>query len=149
MIIENKLKDWYQRLRALSRREQAETIGCDRDEAARLLLVTSVLLNLMEETKLASVVVPSMRLRDGLTVDHIPTTAGNIGAKRQQIIAMGRMIGERFGMDSAYAENTCSLATQLFDQTKELHHLSKRDRELLEFSALVRHRCLHQCPQSP
>ena len=136
-IHESQLKKWYQQLGSLSRREQAETMHCDREEASRLLLVASVLLNLMDETQLESVVVPSMKLRDGLTIDNIPLAARDSEDNREQILAMGRMISERFGMDSDYAENTCSLATQLFDQTKNLHHLSKRDRELLEFSALV------------
>ena len=112
-------------------------MSCDREIASRLLLVASVLLNLMDETGLSYVVVPSMRLRDGLTADALPYDKDDFKENRQQLLAMGRMIAERFGMDAAYAENTCSLATQLFDQTISLHHLNERDRMLLEFSALV------------
>lgn len=136
-IEEPSLRQWYHDLRMLSRRAQARHMDCDDDLAARLMLVASVLLNLMLETGINHVVVPSMRLRDGLVADALPGDQGSRHSDRSQIMAMARMIGDRFGMDQAYADNTASLATQLFDQTQGLHHLSERDRVLLEFAAMV------------
>ena len=43
----------------------------------------------------------------------------------------------RYGGNLEYAQNTASLAIQLFDQTHELHGLGERERTLLEFSSLV------------
>ena len=60
-IEERQLRLWYKKLGSASRREQAETMSCERDMASRLLLVASVLLNLMDETGL---------LRGG--ADHAP-----------------------------------------------------------------------------
>ncbi|TVR49166.1 MAG: HD domain-containing protein, partial [Planctomycetota bacterium] len=131
------LQEWYDELRFLSRPAQARHIGCDDDLAARLMLAASVLLNLMLETGINTVIVPTMRLRDGLLADQLPGSLGQRHLERSQVLAMAQMLGERFGMEAAYAENTASLATQIFDQTSELHQLSSRDRMLLEFTAMV------------
>lgn len=136
-IKEEILRQWFDDLRLLNRRAQARYMDCSDGLAARLMLVASVLLHLMLETGIRHVVVPSMRLRDGLVADALPGSLGHRHSDASQVLAMAQALGERFGMDRAYAENTAALATQIFDQTTDLHHLGERDRLLLEFAAMV------------
>lgn len=131
------LEEWLEPLRNISRPAQARLLRVDSQHADRILLAASVLTNLMRETDMPSVTVPEMRLRDGLVADQLPGSLGERHLDREQVLGMAQMLSQRFGMEAAYAQNTAELATQIFDQTADLHRLSDRDRTLLEFAALV------------
>ena len=81
--------------------------------------------------------VPQFTLRDGLLAELLPGAHGPHYLDASHLLAEARQLVERFGGNLAYAENTASLAVQIFDQTRQLHHLGERERMLLEFSALV------------
>jgi exopolyphosphatase / guanosine-5'-triphosphate,3'-diphosphate pyrophosphatase len=63
-------------------------------------------------------------------VGEIPSDAG---LRRRCIHAFA----QRFGYDEPHARQVARLALQLFDGTKRLHRLGPRERELLEFAALL------------
>ncbi len=46
-------------------------------------------------------------------------------------------LARRCNSDVAHTSHVARLALQLFDQTAELHELTERDREMLEFAALL------------
>lgn len=131
------LEAWLEPLRFLSRPAQARALHLESQHADRILLAASVLINLMRETEMDGVTVPEMRLRDGLVADQLPGSLGERHLDREQVLAMAQMLSQRFGMEAAYAQNTAALATQIFDQTADLHRLGERDRTMLEFAALV------------
>src|SRR5262249_6868803 len=63
-------------------------------------------------------------------VGEIPSDSG---LRRRCVDAFAR----RFGYDEAHARQVARLALQLFDATRRLHRLGSRERDLLEFAALL------------
>jgi exopolyphosphatase/guanosine-5'-triphosphate,3'-diphosphate pyrophosphatase len=131
-----KLEAWWHEVSPLTPISRSERCGLDLFAAARLLPAAALLRHLCKETGAKRVLVPQCTLRDGLLADYLPG-AGAHQLDASHLIAEAKQLVVRYGGELEYAENTASLATQLFDQTKALHGLSDRERTLLEFSALV------------
>jgi exopolyphosphatase/guanosine-5'-triphosphate,3'-diphosphate pyrophosphatase len=128
---------WHRRMQGLTPLARAEACGCDQRAAALLLPAASLIRHLCRETGAGRVLVPHLTLRDGLLADLLPGANGPHYLDARHLMAEARQLVERYHGNLAYAQNTASLAVQLFDQTKELHGLGERERTLLEFSALV------------
>lgn len=131
------LRRWFAAMRSLSHKARAERCGCDVRGADLLLPAAAVLLHVMRTTGRDEVLVPRTSLRDGLLADLMPGALGPHHLDREHLIAEAHALVERFGGDLTYAENTASMAVQIFDQTSRLHGLGDRERALLEFAALV------------
>ena len=128
---------WFDDIAPLTPVGRAERCGLDVFSAARLLPAAALIRHLCAETGAKRVLVPQFTLRDGLLADLQPGCEGAHHLDPSHLIAEAKQLAARYGGNLDYAENTASLATQLFDQTKELHGLGARERLLLEFSALV------------
>ncbi|MDA3960047.1 MAG: hypothetical protein PF961_04585 [Planctomycetota bacterium] len=128
---------WWVDMLALNAPGRAAKCGASIHDAGLLMLCASLLRHVMARTGVESALVPQLRLRDGMLADCLPGAQGPHHLGRAQLIAAARELSRRYGMNLRYAENTASLAVQIFDQTKELHHLGERQRTLLEFAAWV------------
>jgi exopolyphosphatase/guanosine-5'-triphosphate,3'-diphosphate pyrophosphatase len=128
---------WYKSMRPLTPSQRAERCGCDTDRAAMLLPAAALIRHLCAITGAESILVPPITLRDGLLADLLPGAPGPHHLDSSHLLAEARQLVSRYGGDLVYAENTASLAVQLFDQTRAMHALGDRERTLLEFSALV------------
>ena len=128
---------WFRRMGDLTPLRRAEACGTDLVGVGRLLPAAALVRHLCVETGAASVLVPHITLRDGLLADFRPGAHGSHHMDPAHLLAEARQLVKRYGGNLPYAENTASLAVQLFDQTKDIHHLGERERTLLEFSALV------------
>lgn len=128
---------WFTKVQAMTPLERANACGSDARGAALLLPAASLLKHLSAETGATEVLVPYLTLRDGLIADLLPGAHGAHYLSAADLMAEGMQLVARYGGNLAYAENTGSLATQIFDQTATLHALGERERALLEFSALV------------
>ncbi len=131
------VRRWFDAVKGLSHRARAERCACDERGADLLLPAAAILLHVCEITGREEVLVPRTTLRDGLIADLMPGALGPHHLDRDHLVAEAHALVERFGGDLPYAENTASMAVQLFDQTVSLHGLGKRERALLEFAALV------------
>lgn len=131
------IRRWYDAMRKLSHKARAERCGCDVRGADLLLPAAAILSHVCQITGRDEVLVPRTTLRDGLLADLLPGALGPHHLDRDHLIAEARALVERFGGDLTYAENTTSLALQIFDQIRSLHGLGTRERTLLEFAALV------------
>ncbi len=131
------IRRWFDAMCRLSHKARAERCGCDERGADLLLPAAGILLHVCQITGRDQVLVPRTSLRDGLLADLLPGALGPHHLDRDHILAEARALVERFGGDLAYAENTASMAVQLFDQTRSLHGLGPRERALLEFASLV------------
>jgi len=131
------IRRWFDAMRRLSHKARAERCGCDVRGADLLLPAAAILLHVCATTGRDQVLVPRTTLRDGLLADLLPGALGPHHLDREHLVAEARVLVERFGGDLVYAENTASLAVQMFDQTRALHGLGPRERSLLEFAALV------------
>ena len=132
-----RLEAWFAGIQPLTPIARAERCGLEVYAAARLLPAAALIRHLCAETGAKRVLVPQFTLRDGLLADLHPGSDGVHHLDPSHLLAEAKQLVSRYGGNLDYAQNTASLATQLFDQTRELHGLSDRDRILLEFSALV------------
>ena len=81
-----------------------------------------------------------LALREGLVLDYIRKNSARIrkverypDVRRRSVVELG----ERCGYWSDHAQQVARLAVSLFDQTRSVHGLSDREREWLEYGALL------------
>ena len=81
-----------------------------------------------------------LALREGLVLDYIHRNSARIrkverypDVRRRSIVELG----ERCGYWSEHAQQVARLALNIFDQTRSVHGLGDREREWLEFGALL------------
>jgi exopolyphosphatase/guanosine-5'-triphosphate,3'-diphosphate pyrophosphatase len=81
-----------------------------------------------------------LALREGLVLDYIRRNSARIrkverypDVRRRSVVELG----ERCGYWSEHAQQVARLALSIFDQTRSVHGLGDREREWLEFGALL------------
>ena len=81
-----------------------------------------------------------LALREGLVLDYIHRNSSQIrkverypDVRRRSIVELG----ERCGYWSEHAQQVARLALAIFDQTRSVHGLGEREREWLEYGALL------------
>ncbi len=81
-----------------------------------------------------------LALREGLVLDYIHRNSSRIrkverypDVRRRSIVELG----ERCGYWSEHAQQVARLALAIFDQTRSVHGLGEREREWLEYGALL------------
>ncbi len=79
-------------------------------------------------------------LREGLVIDyvrhntrHIAQTDGIPDVRRRSVLELA----ERCNYSADHAQQVVTLALQLFDKTREIHGLAEREREWLEYAAVM------------
>jgi exopolyphosphatase/guanosine-5'-triphosphate,3'-diphosphate pyrophosphatase len=87
-----------------------------------------------------------LALREGLVLDYIHRNTATIrkidrypDVRRRSVIELG----ERCGYSAAHARHVASLAMAIFDQTRAVHKLGDREREWLEYGALLHDAGVH------
>ena len=87
-----------------------------------------------------------LALREGLVLDYIHRNTATIrkierypDVRRRSVIEFG----ERCGYSPAHARHVSQLALSIFDQTRAVHKLGDREREWLEFGALLHDAGVH------
>jgi exopolyphosphatase / guanosine-5'-triphosphate,3'-diphosphate pyrophosphatase len=81
-----------------------------------------------------------LALREGLVLDYIHRNSARIrkverypDVRRRSVVELG----ERCGYWSEHAQQVARIAVSIFDQTRSVHGLSDREREWLEYGALL------------
>ena len=81
-----------------------------------------------------------LALREGLVLDYIHRNSARIrkverypDVRRRSVVELG----ERCGYWSEHAQQVARLALSIFDQTRSVHGLGDREREWLEYAALL------------
>jgi len=128
---------WFAAMSRLTPMARAEACGTDESGAARLLPAACLIRHLAKVSGAKLVQVPQFTLRDGLLADLLPGAQGPHHLDDGHLIAEAKQLVSRYGGNLSYAENTASLAVQIFDQTMPMHGLGARERSLLHFAALV------------
>ncbi|HTV03063.1 MAG TPA: Ppx/GppA phosphatase family protein [Luteitalea sp.] len=124
----------------MDQHERMQVEGLDprrADIAPAGILLIDTILRALGATE---VTLSDFALREGLVLDYIRS-------HQQQIASMERYpdvrrrsvmeLGDRFHYWTAHPLHVAALSLKLFDQTQSVHHLSDRERELLEFGALL------------
>jgi exopolyphosphatase/guanosine-5'-triphosphate,3'-diphosphate pyrophosphatase len=107
-------------------------------EVETLVPALLVYRELLAETQADTVVVPEASLRAGLLLDMVRTEQGHgIEDFSRQVLASAAALGEKYRYDAPHARQVAMLAGRLFDELRDEHGLSVRDRLLLEVAALL------------
>jgi exopolyphosphatase/guanosine-5'-triphosphate,3'-diphosphate pyrophosphatase len=87
-----------------------------------------------------------LALREGLVLDYIHRNTATIrkierypDVRRRSVVELG----ERCGYSAAHARHVSQLALAIFDQTRAVHKLADREREWLEYGALLHDAGVH------
>jgi exopolyphosphatase/guanosine-5'-triphosphate,3'-diphosphate pyrophosphatase len=130
---------------------RAKVLACDADERAELpgldrrrvdLIPAGAVLaeTLIEGFGLKGLRACDWALREGILLDFIANHAEEVAAadripdlRRRSVL----QLAERLRSDAAHGRHVADLALKLFDSTRSLHRLGRRERELLEFAALL------------
>ncbi len=121
-------------------RVRAGIPGLDAKRVDTLLPATMVLRLLVELLGLKSLTVCDKAIREGLIYDFIRKNRDRLqveheipNVRRRQVVALAR----RCHSPERHAEHVARLSLELFDQSKPLHRLGDREREWLEYAALL------------
>ena len=126
------------RIETLNEEELVDRYGLSPVDAETLVPALLVYRALLVETSAATVTVPDVSLRAGLLADLVGAGAeGDLADFSRQVLASAEALGEKYRYDASHARAVATLATRLFDQFQEEHGLPRRDRLLLEVSALL------------
>jgi exopolyphosphatase/guanosine-5'-triphosphate,3'-diphosphate pyrophosphatase len=127
-------------LRQSTVKERLAIPGLDPKRADTLLPATMVLRILMQQAGHETLTVSDKAIREGIIYDFIQRHQEGIRAE-QEIPNVRRRnvlyLAQRCQYPKAHSHHVAKLALQLFDQTAVLHRLGEREREWLEYAALL------------
>jgi exopolyphosphatase/guanosine-5'-triphosphate,3'-diphosphate pyrophosphatase len=114
---------------------------------ADIIVAGSVLLDtVLRRLGTAEITLCDLALREGLVLDYIHRNSATIrkierypDVRRRSVIELG----ERCGYSPAHARHVAELALAIFDQTRAVHKLGDREREWLEYGALLHDAGVH------
>ena len=119
--------------------ERTERYGLRPDRADVIVPAACIFEYVGSRVRARDIWVPHVGLVDGVLVD----VARSVGAEGLKALEVSQTrnaalaIVKKYDVDLKHAHRVSALALSLFDQMKELHGLSKRDRLLLELAALL------------
>ena len=127
-------------LRETSPKRRNEIPGLDPKRADLLLPATIVLRTIMERLDIGELNVSDKAIREGLLYDFIDRHRDGIQAeqdipnvRRRNVMHLARSCQ----YDAVHAHHVAKLCLQLFDQTASIHKMGEREREWLEYAAIL------------
>ena len=133
---------FYNEMLSKNPQEMLNTLGIPAENDALILTTLVIYRKLIEETEAKEIWMPSLNLCDGLTYDYgeknkILKSAHDF---ENDIIVSAKNMGKRYQSNKNHVNVMTVLALTIFDKTKSLHGMQKRDRLLLQIAVL-----LHDC----
>jgi len=121
-------------------KRRADIPGVDPKRADLLLPATIVLRTIMERLDLDELAVSDKAIREGLLYDFIERHRDGIQAE-QEIPNVRRRnvmyLARRCQYEAVHAHHVAKLCLQLFEQTASIHKMGEREREWLEYAAIL------------
>jgi exopolyphosphatase/guanosine-5'-triphosphate,3'-diphosphate pyrophosphatase len=121
-------------------KHRAEIPGVDPKRADVLVPAVIVLRTLMERLDLSEVIICDRTIREGLLYDFIERHREGIqteheipNVRRRHVLQLAR----KCQYDTVHSHHVAKLCLQLFDQTATLHKMGEREREWLEYAAIL------------
>ena len=133
---------FYQEMLSKNPQEMLNTLGIPAENEALILTTLVVYRKLIEETEAKDIWMPSLNLCDGLTYDYAEKNKILKSAHdfENDIIVSAKNMGKRYQSNKNHVNVMTNLALTIFDKTKSLHGMQKRDRLLLQIAVI-----LHDC----
>lgn len=122
--------------------EMLRVLGLPAENEALLLTTLVVYKKLIEETQAEDIWMPALNLCDGLAYDFGEKNKLLKSAHdfENDIIVAARNMAKRYQSNKNHVSVMTSLALAIFDKTKALHGMQKRERLLLQI-AIILHDC--------
>jgi exopolyphosphatase/guanosine-5'-triphosphate,3'-diphosphate pyrophosphatase len=131
------LSEVVARLRAMRRKEIATLPAVPEPRSGSILAGAVLIEELARHAGVDRISLCDRALREGLLLEALGTAAGDAGgaqsARRRQVAELA----QRAPAMTGHAAQVARLATRLFDLTAPAHNLGPREREWLEFAALL------------
>ena len=126
----------------MSRSDIARNLGIAEDDVALMYTSSQLIKCILKETEADLIWTPGVTLCDGIAYEYaerkkIVKMSHNF---EDDIIACATNISKRYMGSKSRSEMLQTLALKIFDSTKKLHGLGKRERLLLQIAAI-----LHDC----
>jgi len=135
-----RLQTICQRVLASPSEERARMRGLDRRRVDLIPAGAVLAQTLLEGFGVEEMRACDWALREGMLLDFMARHADEVAAadrvpdlRRRSVL----QLAERLRSDDAHGRHVAALALKLFDSNRTLHGLGRRERELLEFSALL------------
>lgn len=132
--------DFCAKVETLDEEDLVDRYSLSPVDAETLVPALLVYRALLQETSAAGITVPQASLRAGLLVDLAGASAADPAMFTdfaQQVLASAEALGEKYRYHAVHAKAVAFLSTRLFDQLRDEHGLTQRDRLLLEVAALL------------
>ena len=133
---------FYMEMLSKNPQEMLNILGIPAENEALILTTLVVYRKLIEETEAKDIWMPSLNLCDGLTYDYAEKNKILKSAHdfENDIIISAKNMGKRYQSNKNHVNVMATLALTIFDKTKSLHGMEKRDRLFLQIAVL-----LHDC----
>lgn len=141
------LERLHARLSKMTWKERLRVPGLDPKRADLVVAGGAVVTTMLRLLRVEHVTLSDHGIREGVVLDFIERHRTKLRGQRADGLSVRersvRSLARRCAADEAHAEHVGKLSLQLFDQTRALHGLGDRERELLRYAAL-----LHEIGQS-
>ena len=133
------VQEVHEQLLELPAAGRARISGLDARRADQIPVGSLVLVTIFKLFGFDSMIASDWALREGIVLEAIrhhevaEWTGDAEAIRRSSVLGLAR----RCGWDERHSVQVARLATDLFDQTHQLHGLSPYDRDLLEYGALL------------
>lgn len=126
------------KLMSLSFEDRVQQLRLRPDRADVIVPASIILREIVKVAGIAEVIVPNVGLKEGLILDMAQTMFGEQKrSNRDQVMTSVLEIGRKYSFDEQHGTSVARYATELFDQTKNLHNLALEHRLLLEAAAML------------
>lgn len=136
----DQLQETIQMLCGLPLEERRRVPGINPARADIIIGGAAIIDVLMQELELQELHISERGLRDGLLIDYLSRAENKQLLEGDSVRARSVLqLGRTCGVDEQHARHVADLALELFDCAKkeELHKFGERERELLEYAALI------------
>ncbi len=130
----------YRKLLRLSTADRRHLPGLDPGRADQIAAGAMVVAHLFDKLDISQIEVCDRALREGMIIDYTQTHWPKVklsvqirDPRRRSVFELGR----RCNFDEKHASQVAHLSLALFDDLQPLHKLGSKERELLEYSALL------------
>jgi exopolyphosphatase/guanosine-5'-triphosphate,3'-diphosphate pyrophosphatase len=127
-------------LARMSYRDRMEQLGLREDRADVILPAAMVYHRLARLVGVDRILVPGVGVQEGLLLDLVDALVAHDrheARQERQLVQAAVSLGRKYMFDEAHGLKVGELATRLFDQLVDLHHLSADDRLVLLAAAIL------------
>ena len=132
----------YDSIVNMSAYDLADSMGLEPEYASLIIPDMVIIRNFIELFQAEALWIPGVSLLDGIAYDYAEKNKYLKSAHNfeNDILVASRNIARRYSSGKDHLTGTCDLALDIFDSTKKIHGMGKRERLLLQISVL-----LHDC----